>query len=286
MKKTDPEWWQWSRLTTVRWEDAWVERLAFLPPGSLATTTFPGKRTLRLDAVVSREHANALRKEFGGTLRKLTRAVLEKQIQEERRVLSIRDRLVVVATEEDFQNVSDTGRTPLWIPAGLAFGTGGHATTAGCLRLLCDEVKQLADGWKMADLGCGSGILALAGRKLGAQSVFALDYDPICIRVTRENIRRNHEKRIQVSKGDVLAWEPNPGNFQVVTANLFSDVLIRAAAPIARALVPGGGLIFSGVLRPDLPAVYQAFRKAGLKPQWNNARGRWIHGLARLARRP
>lgn len=283
---TDRPIWVWSRLSSVRWEDAWEERLRFLPPGSLMMVSSPRSRALRIKAYTDATTARKLARVFGGEVRRLERAQWNRELARELTPLRVRGRLVVYSEAEPWK--AHRLRTPdipaLHIPASMAFGTGSHPTTAGCLRLLADETERLRqsgqDSWRQADLGTGSGILALAGRVFGAGHVEALDYDPLCLRETRRNARTNRLQLDALELVDVLHWQP-PEPFDLLTANLFSDTLIAAAPRLAAALQPSAALIYSGVLREQLAEVHTAFQRAGLRPEWHNARGKWIFGLAR-----
>src|SRR6202012_2096161 len=117
------------------------------------------------------------------------------------------------------------------------------------LRFLADVSDALAgQPWEMLDLGAGTGILALAARLLGARKTEAGDFDPHAVRTAKENARRNAIKGIAVKKLDVREWHP-ARTWDVVAANLFSDLLIEVAPKIVAAVAPGGRLVFSGILR-------------------------------------
>jgi ribosomal protein L11 methyltransferase len=166
----------------------------------------------------------------------------------------------------------------------MAFGTGEHATTATCLRLLADVAKTLAAGFTALDLGTGAGILAIAAKALGAGRVEAVDYDPAAVRIAKQNVAANGFRTIKVSCGDVLKLALSKP-FDVVLANLFSDVLVKAAPRIARATKPGGWLVFSGILRNQAPEVAGAFRAAGFSSPRLIARGKWCAGACRKGER-
>jgi ribosomal protein L11 methyltransferase len=162
----------------------------------------------------------------------------------------------------------------------MAFGTGDHATTASCLRFLADVSGELRpQSWEMLDLGCGSGILALAGSMLGARRALAGDYDPHAVRTAKENIRANDSKGVTVKKLDVREWQP-PRVWDVVAANLFSGLLIETAPRIAAACAPGGRFIFSGILRAQEAEVIPVLKKAGFGIQRLIRKGKWVAGLA------
>jgi ribosomal protein L11 methyltransferase len=144
---------------------------------------------------------------------------------------------------------------------GMAFGTGQHETTRGCLAMLEETVRP---GMRVLDAGTGSGILAIAAVKLGAASVLAVDLEPQAIAVTRENAERNGvAERIQAALGSLgTAWpfaEPAAATADLVVANIHARVLIELAPALAAALTPTGSMILSGVIaerEDDVRAVY------------------------------
>jgi ribosomal protein L11 methyltransferase len=273
----------WRKLASAKWEDAWFERLAFLGPMRVSITALPGAKTVRIEAWdVSKREAALLVREFGGATRTLNRkAVFAKPPP--RPPVRIRDRMLVVTTPAERQKWAKQlpGRIIIEIPPATAFGTGEHATTASCLRLLCDLAAEFSGKpWQMLDLGTGSGILAIAARELGAQSALACDYDAEAVRVTRDNLRRNEVNRVTVKKLDVTAWTPEQ-TWPVVAANLFSEVLIQSSPAICRALAPGGTLIISGILRAQERECLAAFEKRGLWTGTVIRRGKWVAALLR-----
>lgn len=275
--------WLWSRLSSRKWEDAWEERLQFLPPGCCALISNPPSRALRIRAYTDGKTGRKLQRYFGGQLKKLAKAEWNGELHRELRPLRVRGKLVIYSDKERWKEHQKTGKTPsaIWIPASMAFGTGSHPTTAGCLRLLADEAARLSSlPWKLADLGTGSGILAIAGKALGAKKVVALDYDSVCIREAKSNARANRIELDQISECDVHQWKPR-ARFDVISANLFSTTLITAAGQLAAALQKGGTLIFSGVLREQLPEVCAALKEHRIEVLWTNLRGKWVFGLAR-----
>jgi ribosomal protein L11 methyltransferase len=169
----------------------------------------------------------------------------------------------------------------------MAFGTGDHATTATCLRLLADVARaRRGSAWSVADLGTGSGLLAIAARMLGSGPVFACDFDPFAVKVAQHNLRRNGIDGVTLREQDVLKWRPRRTGHTVVLANLFSTVLIEAWPVIARALAPGGDLIVSGILASQAWEVVAAAAGHGLgftrvvrKGKWVSARGGHLDDL-------
>jgi ribosomal protein L11 methyltransferase len=155
---------------------------------------------------------------------------------------------------------------PIWMEAGLAFGSGEHATTRACLEALDRLVVRRPR--KVLDLGCGSGILAIAAAKACRCRVWAVDNDPIAVRVARENVRRNGvADRVRVLLGDGLGRGAlrRAAPFDLVLANILADPLIELAPAVRGALAPTGRLVLSGFLDRQVAAVEDAYRRRGLR---------------------
>ena len=128
------------------------------------------------------------------------------------------------------------GGTVIRLDPGMAFGTGTHATTQMCLRLL---EKHLRPGDRVIDVGCGSGILSIAAAKLGAGSVLAVDLDEVAVRKTRENAGLNGvQDRVSVRTGDLLEGVTEEAD--LILANLLAPIILRLARDLCRVLRPGG----------------------------------------------
>ena len=277
----------WRKLSSAKWEDAWLERLSFVDPQRIVISAFSGARTIRIEVYdLSKKDAEKLRTRFGGQVREWKKRDFVAENSAPRAPLKIRNRLLVVRSEEEKVKHGFELRNGnvLVIPAEMAFGTGDHATTATCLRLLCDLAATQTAPWEMLDLGTGTGILALAARLLGAARADAFDFDPACVRVTRANAVLNKIKLHAIRRVDVTRWAP-VRRWHVVTANLYSEILTRAAPQIVRALAPGGTLIFSGIMRAQEADCVRAFRAEGLRIDTISRRGKWVTGLARKAAR-
>ena len=167
----------------------------------------------------------------------------------------------------------------------MAFGTGDHATTSTCLRFLVDIARSRSGSWSCADLGSGSGLLAIAAKKLGAGDVFACDYDPFAVQVAERNLKRNHVEGVETRELDILKWKPRK-KYDVVLANIFSTVLIQAFPVIVKTLKPGGDIVLSGILAGQAWDVFTAAAAHGLgfpqvvkKGKWVTARGGWMNDL-------
>ena len=162
------------------------------------------------------------------------------------------------------------GEIVLEIGSGMAFGTGQHPTTAMCLRALEDLIRP---GATVLDLGCGSGILAIAAARLGAASVLALDIDPNAVRAARENAAVNGVTGIvEVREGTLDVETPRrrepyvAAQFDVIAANISGLTLERLGPALARSLAPGGVLITSGFLEDAVEGLARAYGSAGMSP--------------------
>lgn len=146
------------------------------------------------------------------------------------------------------------GVAGLVIDPGLAFGTGAHATTALCLEWLATTD---VNGFELIDYGCGSGILAVAGLKLGARHVFAVDLDPQALKATWDNAVRNGvEKGITVLPPEAMTER----TADIVVANILANPLIELAPKLAQLVCSGGRLVLSGLLANQAQAIAQAYQ--------------------------
>jgi len=159
------------------------------------------------------------------------------------------------------------GPNALLIDAGEAFGTAHHATTLGCLVALHRiGNRQGSPPRRVLDLGCGSGVLAIAAaRSFPHARVLATDIDAVAVDVARANIRINGERaRIRAACVDGLAHPAFRGErFDLVMANILAGPLIGLARGLARIIAPEGEIVLSGLLTPQAPAVLAAYRAAG-----------------------
>ncbi len=154
---------------------------------------------------------------------------------------------------------TDPGEVEIIIDPGQAFGTGHHPTTALMLEALDRLFREETPG-RVLDLGCGTGILAIAAAKLGAERVVALDIDPRACQAARENIQRNGVK-VEVISGRI---EEIQADFELILANI-SAWELRALAPVLKErLCPGGRLFLSGFLAKEIAEMLEAYRDLDL----------------------
>lgn len=273
----------WSKLSGAEWIDAWEERFVGNP--NLVVEYLKGGRSARLTLFCGSEaEADEVKKRFGGSVRQLKREEWNQPV-EAPRPLKVRDVFLLTAetqpTELAALREANPTRQLISIPPEMAFGTGDHATTSTCLRLLVDIGRERAGTkWSVADLGTGTGVLAIAARKMGAAEVFGCDFDPFAVKVAEHNCERNDTPGIAIREQDVLKWKPRKGGYDVVLANLFSTVLIEAWPVIAKSLAPKGDLLVSGILSSQAWEVFTAAAGHGLgftrvihKGKWVTARG-------------
>ena len=154
-----------------------------------------------------------------------------------------------------------TGRLVVWIEPGRAFGTGGHGSTRSCLQLL-ERALGAAPVGHALDVGCGSGILAIAAAGLGVPRVDAFDIDPDAVAATSENAGRNGvEDRVHAQVAAADAWDGSPA--PLVLANLLAAAHVTLAPALARLITTGGRLIAGGLLAHEVPIVAGTFAAEG-----------------------
>jgi ribosomal protein L11 methyltransferase len=268
----------WRKLSSEKWADSWQERLAFLGPERVVITQISNTRRIRLEIFdITADESVILQKCLGGEVRDLNCSsadwvrhfVLRKPI-------SIRGRLHIANLEPGSGALAPH---TIYIPANLAFGTGEHFTTAGCLRLLVD-IAPKSGAWSFLDAGTGTGILAIAACKLGASKVLAFDVDPTAVRIARENASINRAARLRVVRADVLKHRIEE-SFDIVTANLYGELFCSAAANLWRAVKPAGRVIVSGVMRDQVDPVLCVIGQMKGQIECMRIRGKWVTLLAR-----
>ncbi|MEA2608123.1 MAG: ribosomal protein methyltransferase [Chloroflexota bacterium] len=188
-------------------------------------------------------------------------------------VLRVGRRLVIRPTWRRHRRLGDD--VVLALDPGMAFGTGLHPTTRLCLAgLEAIADRGLLAGRRVLDVGCGSGILAIAALKLGAAAAFGVDTDPIAVEATLANARRNAvARRLRAREGSLPSGE---AMFDVVLANLIAGVLVPLAGLLRDELRPGGSMLASGIFVDREPEVRAAFEGVGLTVGGRLAEGDWV----------
>jgi ribosomal protein L11 methyltransferase len=170
------------------------------------------------------------------------------------------------------------GDLAIEIEAGLAFGTGHHGTTAGCLQVLGEVVRRERPR-NALDLGTGSAVLAIAVAKLARIPVLATDIDPVAVRVAAENVRLNGVDAFVDCVTATGFGHPSFGRarpFDLIVANILARPLMQLAPAMRRHLAPGGSLILSGILARQRNAVLAAYSGARFRHISTRTRDEWV----------
>ncbi len=272
-------------------EEAIAQSLLIESPGGIAIEEIPG--AILVSAFVPVERVERVRK------------MLESKISELRSfgldvgpglvsVEAVDEREWAIAYRESFHTVK-IGRIivrPSWeiyrpapdeivieLDPGLAFGTGSHPTTKGCLMALQKHVKR---GWIAVDIGTGSGILAIAAAKLGASRVIALDVDPVAVEVARRNARANGvEGVLEVIEGDVEAIKGRP--IDLAVANLTAPDISGIVPVLAEDLRGLKVAIFSGILKAQAAGIEKTVSKCGFAIEDELMEDDWVTVVGRRA---
>jgi ribosomal protein L11 methyltransferase len=180
--------------------------------------------------------------------------------------------IVVVPSWREYDAEPDD--VVLRLDPGMAFGTGQHETTRMCLEALERHVRP---GLRVLDAGCGSGILSIAAAKLGAAAVHAIDIDPNCVRITRENTRVNGVDAVIRAErvGPDAPLGSYAGGADIVIANIIARVIVEAAQPLIGAMAPGARLIASGIIGEREAEVTRALTEAGARVVSSRWMGDW-----------
>lgn len=182
----------------------------------------------------------------------------------------ISDRVVIKPSWEQYEKNND--EIIIEIDPGMAFGTGTHETTRLCTELI---EKYLNKGDRVIDLGCGTGILAIAAAKLGAENITAVDIDEIAVRVTKENCELNGvSDKINSYRGIIDDIKKEKVNF--IVANIIANVIIDIAEKVPSYLQDGGLFVTSGIIRERKEEVKEAYFKQGFTLLETKEIGEWV----------
>ncbi len=257
----------WRKSASRKWWTANKLRLRAIAGDQLAVIERPNYKQLQLEIGSNRQtELQNIAKEFGGHVEKLSRDWLKRVLRRKTKPIKVRNER-------------------LTIPAGAAFGTGEHATTAMCLRFLGKLTRNWDHGWSILDIGTGSGILALAAKLLGAKNAIGIDNDPIAIRTAKQNAQLNKIHGVEFRVSDIRDWERGKRPFRqdsvaqadIVTANLFSELLIK----ILPALTSARWLILSGILRLQERDLRRTLARSKIDVVEVRRSGKWVAMLTR-----
>ncbi|UWQ31886.1 50S ribosomal protein L11 methyltransferase [Leisingera sp. M527] len=177
-------------------------------------------------------------------------------------------------------------RIPLLIEAAMAFGTGHHGTTLGCLKALDHLLDQGFHGEKVADIGCGTAVLAMAAARVWDGTILASDIDQVAVEVAEANLKANGmEGQVACVEAagfdhpDLQAQAP----FDLIFANILKGPLVALAPDVAANLRPGGYAILSGILNEQAEDVVNVYAQNGINPERRDEIGEWTTLLLRKA---
>ncbi len=174
--------------------------------------------------------------------------------------LHIGKKMVIVPKWEEYD--PKEGEIIVTMDPGMAFGTGTHETTRLVIELLEECVRP---GMRVADVGCGSGILAICAAKLGAGVCRAYDIDPVAVRVARENIADSGETSVTCDVSDLLRGvDLSDGPYDLICANIVADIIIRMAPDVGRYMKDDAILLASGIITERAQEVISALEACDL----------------------
>ncbi len=188
----------------------------------------------------------------------------------------IGEKLVVKPTWEDYE-VQD-GDLVIELDPGMAFGTGTHETTTMCMREL---EKYVREDSKVFDIGCGSGILAIAAAKLGAKDVIAVDLDEVAVKVAAENVAHNNvEDSVKVLHGNLIDVVDDKAD--VVVANIIADIIKILAKDVHSCMKEDAVFISSGIIHAKVDEVKESLIENGFEIVEVKTLGEWNAIVAKL----
>lgn len=281
--------WRWRRRASPAWLREHEDSLRDVARGRLVVVEKPKQSEVTVEVTSRRARdLSSLVRQFRGRVERLQSWVDEEQNHS---LLLIGSRLMIARSSASSvaprrSAASDKLRLRrktrqrrscpvLVIPAGAAFGTGDHPTTAMSLRLLETISLKARPGWSLLDLGTGSGIFALAGHIFGAKNIVALDSDPLALSTAKQNAKANRIDGVKFRLIDAHAFQSRTA-FDMICANLYSGLLIQLLPKMASLLSPEGWAVLSGILRAQERRVTAALARSGLRAGAARRRGKWV----------
>lgn len=192
------------------------------------------------------------------------------------------DNILIKPTWETLKT-DDKDKILIEIDPGISFGTGKHETTQLCIRQMQKYMRQ-AEGMRVLDAGCGSGILSIVALKLGAAHVTGIDVDENCIVSSKENMQVNHLGDSlwnsycgNLIEDEAMRRREGNGSYDLITANILADVIVPMAPYLYPCLKKGGILITSGIIDFKEQEVRKALEDAGFTVLETNVDGEWVN---------
>ena len=188
----------------------------------------------------------------------------------------ISESIVVKPTWEEYEKKD--GELVIEIDPGMAFGTGTHETTSMCVKMM---EKYMKNDDNVLDVGCGSGILSIAGALLGAEDILGVDIDPVAVEVSQENIELNKvDDRVKVQYGDLTKGIDYRAD--MIVANLMADILLILTPDVAKHLKKDGIYILSGILLEKEQLIVKCLEENGFEVIEVMEDGDWCCPVAKL----
>lgn len=185
------------------------------------------------------------------------------------------EKIVVKPIWEEYE--AKDGELVVDLDPGMAFGTGTHETTRMCIQSLEKYVKEDST---VFDVGCGSGILAIAAAKLGAKLAVGVDLDPVAVESSIENVGYNKLKNIEILHGNLV--EVIDGKADIVVANILAEIICILTDDVKRVLKDGGVFITSGIIHDRVDMVCEKLEATGFEVMEKNGDGEWNCIVAKL----
>lgn len=187
----------------------------------------------------------------------------------------IGENIVIKPSWESFE--ADREDLIIELDPGMAFGTGTHETTIMCTEALESIVRP---GDAVYDIGCGSGILSIVAAKLGASKVVGVDLDPTCIKVSKENILKNHvENNVEIIQGDLLDVVEDKVN--IIVSNIIAEIIVKMTGKLKEYLLDNGIFIASGIILEKIDLVKNDLIKNGFEILDTKILGEWACIIAK-----
>lgn len=185
------------------------------------------------------------------------------------------EKIVVKPIWEEYEQKE--GELVVNLDPGMAFGTGTHETTRMCIQALEKYVKEEST---VFDVGCGSGILAIAAAKLGAKLVVGVDLDPVAVESSIENVGYNNLNNIEILHGNLV--EVIDGKSDIVVANILAEIICILTDDVKRVMKDGGVFITSGIIHDRVDMVCEKLEATGFEVIEKNRDGEWNCIVAKL----
>lgn len=192
---------------------------------------------------------------------------------------TVSDKIIIKPSWEEY-NESTEGKLILEIDPGMSFGTGQHHTTRLCIEQI---IKHMAEGMRVLDMGCGSGILSIASILLGAEDCVGVDIDENAVRIAKENAELNniYEDRFTVYCGDVtndekLQEKIGNNKYDMIAVNIIAQIIMEMSMTFPKFLKKGGLVIASGIIKKYLQDVLDNFKELGFEVIEINDSEEWV----------